>query len=183
MRPRALRQVRACAGAVRDAAPALPHLYRHSLSHLLLLGGSAREREQLALAFHRESALRTGPFIRVDCSSQEAQLRMALEWWLARSRRRDGPNPLWSAERGTLFLDEIDALSAEVQRLLLALICRGGAGASGAERENWAGRLAAGSSEDLADAVEEERFLSGLHDGLDKICVALGAVQQQVGAA
>lgn len=180
MTPRGLRQVRACAGAVRDAAPALPHLYRHSMSHLLLLGGSAREREQLALAFHRESALRTGPFIRVDCSSQEAQLRVALEWWLARSRRRDGPNPLWPAERGTLFLDEIDALSANVQRLLLALICRGD---GGADRENWAGRLAAGSSEDLANAVEEGRFLPALHDGLDKICVALGAAQPHVGAA
>ena len=145
-----------------------------------MLGGSTREREQLALAFHRESALRTGPFIRVDCSSQEAQLRMALEWWLARSRRRDGPNPLWSAERGTLFLDEIGALSAEVQRLLLALICRDDVGT---ERENWAGRLAAGSSEDLADAVEEGRFLPALHDGLDKICVALGAAHPQVGAA
>jgi two-component system C4-dicarboxylate transport response regulator DctD len=180
MNPRGLRQVRACAGVVRDAAPALPHLYRHSFSHLLVLGGSAREREQIALAFHRESALRIGPFIRVDCSSQEAQLRVALEWWLARSRRRDGPNPLWSAERGTLFLDEIDALSPAVQRLLLELICRGG---SGAERENWAGRLAAGSSEDLADAVQQGRFLPALHDGLDKICVAVGATHQQGGAA
>lgn len=182
MNPPDFRQVRACAGAV-DTAPALPHLYRHSFSHLLLLGGSAREREQLALAFHRESALRTGPFIRVDCSKQEAQLRMALEWWLARSRRRDGPNPLWSAERGTLFLDEIDALSPVAQRLLLELICRGGAGSPGAEGDNWAGRLAAGSSEDLANAVQEGRFLSALHDGLDKICIDLGAMHQQGGAA
>jgi len=180
MTPLGLRQVRAGAGAVRDAAPALPHLYRHSFSHLLVLGGSAREREQIALAFHRESALRTGPFIRVDCSSQEAQLRVALEWWLARSRRRDGPNPLWSAERGTLFLDEIEALSPAAQRLLLELISRGGAGT---ERENWAGRLAAGSSEDLADAVEAGHFLPALHDGLDKICVVVGATHQQGGAA
>ena len=176
-------QVRGVAGAVRDAAPALPRLYRHSFSHLLLLGGSAQEREQLALAFHRESALRSGPFLRVDCSRQEAQLRVALEWWLARSRRRDGPNPLWSAERGTLFLDEIDALSPAVQRLLLELICRGTAAATESERESWAGRLAAGASEDLANAVEEGCFLPDLLDSLDKICVVLDETHQQGGAA
>jgi DNA-binding NtrC family response regulator len=159
------------------AAPLLPQLHRHSLSHVLVIGGSQAEREAIAAAFHRESALRTGPFVVVRCSRQASTLCRALEWWLSRSPRRSGSNPLWTAERGTLLLDCVDALSRDAQRLLLEFVAwiRVPGDSAGAP---WAGRLVTGFEHDPDTLVEDGRFLDELYDALDKIRVDLSATRQ-----
>jgi DNA-binding NtrC family response regulator len=149
-----------------------------NLSHLLVVGGSPAERLCVARAVHGESVLRLGPFVAVDCATEEPKLREALSDWLGFAGRTNSAHPLWSAERGTLFLDAIGRLSADTQQQLLAFAARDLLNSSGREARG-AGRLAAGCDEDPWDLVAQGRFLAQLADVLDKIRVDLDPRRQQ----
>lgn len=152
-----------------------------NLSHLLVVGGSPSERLRVARAVHGESALRLGPFVALDCASEEPKLREALRHWLRFAARTNAPHPLWSAERGTLFLDAIGQLSADTQQQLLSFASRDRSDSSGRE-SRCAGRLAVGCDEDPWDLVAHGLFLPQLADVLDKIRVDLDP-RRQGGAA
>jgi len=149
---------------------ALLRLHRHSLAHVLVMGGTAERRAAMARAFHVESPLRAGPFLCVDCGHDEPAVQRAIRCWLSSIDRHSSDNPLRASERGTLFLDRIEELSEETQRLLLALVRAHASGVSDA----WAGRLATGSAVELERAVAGGRFLSSLFDCLDKVRIVLG---------
>ncbi|TMQ68847.1 MAG: hypothetical protein E6K81_16220 [Candidatus Eisenbacteria bacterium] len=141
-------------------------------SEFPLVGGTAARRDQVARAFHRESPLHDGPFVSVDCGSDEERLRAALEGWLEPGEAKE-PNPYQAAERGTLFLDQVERLSLDSQRLLLVLAQRlGGAAITGGDAP-CAGRLITGNPNGLAEAVASGRFLSELLDALDRVRVQL----------
>jgi DNA-binding NtrC family response regulator len=161
-------------GAREPAAAAAPHfplirLHRHSLSHLLLVGGAAGERERLAVAFHRGSPIRRGPFVRLEAPRDEDRLRCALEHALSAVTCERPDNPLRESEGGTLFLDRVTQLSLATQRVLLRVLASLPAAASGP----CFGRLAVGSDEPLEDAAAAGRFHAALFDILDKIRVDL----------
>lgn len=147
-------------------------LHRHSLTNVLIVGGSAALRGEVALAFHRESPLCGGPFVAVDCASEEDRLCSALRAWTSGSSESE-PNPFRAAEQGTLFLDPVDRLSPDTQQLLLALAQRLQGGPIGVAERPCAGRLVAGNPRALADTVSEGRFLPALCDALDKVRVEL----------
>jgi DNA-binding NtrC family response regulator len=149
----------------------LLRLHRHSLTSLLVIGGLSDVRRAVAHAFHDEGPLRNGPFVHVDCRSDEPRLRSALRACLTGTTEGDA-NPLFAAWGGTLFLDAISALGAETQRLLLCALERTGLGGENGA-ETWPLRLGAGDDESLAAAVQAGRFLPALYDGLDKIRVDL----------
>lgn len=151
---------------------------RLSLAHLLVVGGSAEQRLRVARAVHDESALRLGPFVAVDCASEESRLRDALQHWLQLGGSERAAHPLWSAERGTLFLDGIGQLSSDTQMQLLAFAARDHSSFSRRD-ERGAGRLATGCAEDPWDLVAEGSFLSQLADVLDKIRVELAPRRQE----
>src|SRR5207244_11738901 len=65
--------------ATGRACSRLIRLHRHSLFHLLLEGGTARARERLAIAFHRGSPLRRGPFLRLGAGGDGDRFGRALE--------------------------------------------------------------------------------------------------------
>jgi DNA-binding NtrC family response regulator len=160
-------------GAASIATLDLIRRHRHSLCHLLVVGGGVAEREAVAMAFHRDSALRLGPFVAVDCTRDEAHIRTALRHWLSRGGRAEGAHPLWAAERGTLYLEAVGGLSVETQQLLLEF-SNGGSSAAAPEGR-WGGRLAVGSDEDLWTLVAEGRLVAALADSLDKIRVDLSS--------
>ncbi len=164
------------------AAAHLLRLHRHSLINLLVLGGTAEDRERVAMQFHGESPLRTGPFLALDCEKEQGHLATSLQFWLARSSRAARDNPLRAAARGTLFLNSIECLSRSTQRLLLMFADRSASARQDPGDADWAGRLTVGSAEDLAIAVADDRFLAALYDHLDKIRVELGPARQE-GAA
>jgi DNA-binding NtrC family response regulator len=147
-----------------------------------VLGGTVEQREAVARAFHQSSPVRRGPFLSVDCAREEPRLSRALQSWLMPDGAGGDPNPLRESERGTLYLDAVGSLSAPTQRLLLILARR----LQGEPLTMGDGpgpfRLAAGSPEDLEEAVEQRRFSSALYDCLDKIRVGLGRLPRQ-GAA
>ena len=143
--------------------------------NLLVAGGDAEQRRQVAHAFHQESPLRCGPFLSVDCERDEQRVSLGLRAWLSADGPDPGANPLGGAQHGTLFLDSVGSLSAPTQRLLLALVNHLG---GTAHQENpLTLRIAAGDREDLAAAVGAGIFSSALYDGLDKIRIDVAVAQ------
>ncbi len=135
-------------------------------------------RNQVARAFHRESPLRSGTFVAVDCTSDEERLRASLLAWTGAAGESD-PHPFRAAEQGTLFLDPVERLSLDAQRLLLALARRLHGEPVGGAEGPCAGRLVVGNPRGLAEVVSEGRFLSALLDALDKVRVELEPVEPE----
>jgi DNA-binding NtrC family response regulator len=152
-------------------------LHRRSLTNVLVVGGTAERRDQVARAFHQESPLRAGAFVRVDCTREEDSLRAALlEWTAAPGEASErGVNPFRAAERGTLYLDSVGQLSLDTQRLLLAMARRLHGEPLAGDAVPCAGRLVAGNPTGLAEAVAAGRFMAELRDALDKVRVELDA--------
>ena len=153
----------------------LVRIHRHSLTNVLVVGGTAERRDQVARAFHQESPLRAGPFVNVDCTREEDRLRVALQEWTATATPAIAAevHPYQSAEQGTLFLDHVERLSPDTQRFLLALARRLHGEAVGRPDGPCAGRLVTGNPRGLAAAVSEGRFMAALYDALDKVRVEL----------
>ena len=147
-------------------------LHRHSLTNVLIVGGTAAQRAEVARAFHRESPLASGAFVTVDCRNDQERLRLALDGWAVGSDASDR-NPFEAAEHGTLYLDPIEQLSPDTQRLLLGLARRLHGESVGRRDGPCAGRLVAGNPRGLAEVVSEGRFLPALQDALDKVRVEL----------
>jgi len=150
----------------------LIRLHRHSLTNVLVIGGTAALRDQVARAFHRESPLRNGAFVPLDCPGDEDRLRASLLVWTAAEHASD-PNPLQAAEEGTLYLDSIEKLSLDSQRLLLALARRLHGEPVGGVEGPCAARLVVGNPRGLGEMVAEGAFLPALLDAVDKVRVEL----------
>jgi DNA-binding NtrC family response regulator len=156
-----------------SAAPPAPliRLHRHSLTNVMVIGGTAARRNEVARSFHRESPLRGAAFVAVDAASEGEKLHQALDAWAGASAATE--HPLVGAEHGTLFIDHVDRLSTDDQALLLTL-GRRLLGEPGAKSEvACPGRVVVGNPRPLARAVEEGRFLETLYDALDKVRVEL----------
>jgi DNA-binding NtrC family response regulator len=156
--------------ATSPAARLLP-FHRRGLTHVLILGGATETRRAAALTVHAESALRSGSFVGVDCSSEEPRLCRALNAWMTDTNDSSDPS-LMAAGRGTLYLDRIEALSPRTQRQLLAFVTHRASATTPIERR-WGGRLICGSGADLESAAVDGGFLMPLFDCLDKARVAL----------
>jgi len=153
---------------------------RPILTNVMIIGGTVFRREQVARTFHRESPLRGGSFVGVDCGVDRDRLRIALRVWTA-GGNASPTNPLQEAEEGTLYVERVEDVLPDTQPYLLALALRllgepvGGGG--------WpcAGRLVVGNPRPLSVAVSEGRFDPALHDALDKVRVHLGPGVATVG--
>jgi len=167
-------------GASARPPAQLLRLHRHSLSNLVVQGGTEAERLAIARAFHRASPLRRGAFLAIDCARDQPRLHRALQSWLAPEGAPPGPQE--DRECGTLFLDSVACLSPETQRLLLVLACRMQSGPQESRTGPGPFRLSVGSAESLGEAVEERRFSGALYDLLDKIRIDLGQMPRR-GAA
>ena len=169
------------AAVVSGDSPA-PHagllrLHRRSLINVLVMGATRVEREDVARAFHQDSPLRSGPFVRVDCSVDEERLCRALHTWMS-GAFDSSDSSLMVAERGTLYLENIDSLSSHAQRLLLTFVSHHAGARQFSDGASWGGRLVAGSGAHLGDQVMEARFLEPLYDCLDKARIELDSSWQ-----
>jgi DNA-binding NtrC family response regulator len=149
-----------------------------ALAVALVIGKDASERESVARAMHREQRGPDGPFLRIDCGSDEGLLRQALQSWLAGSEN-SSPQFLSRLEGGSLFLDGVEALGVETQSLLLDFMHRVSGvvgeieGASDGPSQLWRGQLIAGSQIELRQAVRDRGYLSGLAERLEKVRIVL----------
>src|SRR5438045_2971232 len=151
----------------------LIELHQHSLIHVLILGGTAAERDQVARDFHQHSPVGGGAFVRFDCLRDEEALRDSLLTWASLGLSRPAPGPLAGVEQGTLFLDAIGSLSLATQRLVLELACPSAQIREASSAPTWGGRLMVGSPRDLAPAVADGAFDSALYDCVDKVRIEL----------
>jgi len=155
-------------GAFTASPPALRFSpLRHTLTSVLILGGSPDDRTQLARSLHRESPNHAGAFVQVE-GSDEAPLAIALQDFLSAAGASEH-NPIRQAAGGTLFIDAISGLTHHTQRLLLELLSRTEGTAAGLCR--W--RLVTGDHTDPLAEVEEGRFLPALYDCLDKLRIEI----------
>ena len=168
-----------CGGREMEPPAELLRMHRHSLTSLLVIGGQAVDRRAVAYSFHRESPMKQGPFIALDCRFDESRLRPALQAVLTDTAPDPGPDPVRAAWCGTLFLDNVEALPDDTQRLLLCF-AQHTLGGSVAESGGWPVRIAAGAREGTATAFPSV-FLPELYDEIDKIRVDLADIE--VGAA
>jgi len=158
-------------------------LHRRSLTHLLLMGGTAADRACLALAFHRASPLRRGPFLQVKGDRDGARLQRSFQSALLTT---DGVAPddlLRAAEGGTLFVDRVEKLSLATQGLFLRFLDRLSPAECGEVPAVWLGRITVGSVAPLESAVATGRFLPALFDCLDKVRVELSPPRRNGGDA
>jgi DNA-binding NtrC family response regulator len=158
------------------AALFLPRLVgpkRHSLTNVLIIGGTVLQRDRVARTFHNESPLRAGPFVSVDCGADQERLRQALRAWTS-SGSSSPTNPFRDAEEGTLYLERVEDLPPDTQPLLLALALRLQGESIGETGWPCAGRLIVGNPHPLTEAVSEARFDPSLYDALAKVQVDLG---------
>lgn len=155
-----------------DPPPQLVRLHRHTLTNVVVIGGTTERRIQVARAFHRESPLRGSEFAVIDARVDDERLMSALLAWTGDVRATEA-NPLGSARHGTLFIDHVERLSPETQRLLLGLAERILGEPSAPVDAQGPGRIVAGNPGSLAAAVAEGRFSDSLYDALDKVRVEL----------
>ena len=131
---------------------------------VLLLHGTAAERDQIARVFHRDSPVRNGRFVRLDLPADEDRLGSALRERTGQGVRVSETSPLHVAERGTLFLDGVGSLAPPTQALLLELM-------EGRLRFN--GRVIGGDGGALLEALATGAFLPALFRALDQVRVEL----------
>ena len=145
----------------------------------LVIGKSESERESVARAVHREQRGPDGPFLRIDCSTDEGPLQRALQGWLGGISGVSSPQLLNRLEGGSLFLDGIEALGVETQALLLDFLIRptrvtdDEEGASAGPSQPWKGQLIAGSASSLRRAVRDRGWSSGLAERLEQVRIVL----------
>jgi DNA-binding NtrC family response regulator len=151
---------------------------------VLLLGETGVGKSQAALALHRESARRAGPFVIVDCGAIPANLLESELFGHERGAftgadsRRIGA--FEEAHGGTLFLDEIGELPRDLQPKLLGVLESRSirrVGASGTRAVDV--RLVAATNRDLRQEINDGRFRADLFFRLAVIQVSLPSLRER----
>jgi two-component system NtrC family response regulator len=153
---------------------------------VLLLGESGTGKEMVALAIHRRSARKEGPFVAINCSAiPETLLESELfghEKGAFTGAHVQRKGRFEMASGGTLFLDEIGELPTALQVKLLRFLQEprrdrvGGRGTIEVDA-----RVIAATNVDLKQAMEAERFREDLYYRLAVVVVRLPALRERVG--
>lgn len=145
--------------------------HQRDLTTVLVVGGTPRERLQVAFAFHRGSRSRHGAFVCVTGAHEAPRLADALRAWMLSSVPRAGAGPIAAAAGGTLFVDGLASLGSGVQRVLRTFVerCVNAPGEDGA----WPGRLVVGMPAGIESAIARGLVPPELYDLIDKVRVDL----------
>ncbi|MBI5042000.1 MAG: sigma-54-dependent Fis family transcriptional regulator, partial [Gammaproteobacteria bacterium] len=135
---------------------------------IMLSGESGTGKELAALAIHRESERRYGPFLVVNCGALPAELIQSALFghekgaFTGAHRRHIGR--IEAAHGGTIFLDEIGDLPIDLQVNLLRFLQESTIErVGGTETVPVNVRVIAASHIDLRDAVQKGRFREDLY--------------------
>ena len=153
---------------------------------VLLLGESGTGKEMAALAVHRRSARKNGPFVAINCSAiPETLLESELfghekgSFTGAHVQRK---GRIEAASGGTLFLDEIGELPGAIQVKLLRFLQEqriervGGRGEIEIDT-----RVIAATNVDLNRAMSEGRFREDLFYRLAVVVIRLPSLRERAG--
>ncbi len=176
--------------AMVGESPAMKALFKHikqiadSEATVLIGGENGSGKELTALAIHRCSPRRNGPFVPVSCGSIPSQLIQSELFGYERgaftgaSAQKAGF--IESADRGTIFLDEIADLPLDLQTNLLRFlqektINRVGSAAS----VPVSTRVIAASNVNLQDAVDAGKFRQDLFYRLNVLPIVVPPLRER----
>lgn len=145
-------------------------------ARILIRGESGSGKELVAASIHARSAVREGPFIKINCAAIPAHL---IEGELFGHRRgaftdahQDRPGVFEQAHGGTLFLDEIGDMEIPLQSRLLRVLEAGTVRRVGDTRDRpVVVRVIAATHQDLEARVEQSQFREDLYFRLATIPV------------
>jgi two-component system, NtrC family, response regulator len=145
---------------------------------VLLLGESGTGKEMAALAIHRRSLRKDGPFIAINCNAiPENLLESELfghEKGAFTGAHVQRKGMIESASEGTLFLDEIGELPSDLQVKLLRFLQEQRFQRVGGRQEIQIDtRLIAATNVDLKQAVAEGKFREDLYFRLAVVVIKL----------
>jgi two-component system NtrC family response regulator len=151
---------------------------------VLILGESGTGKEMAALAIHRRSARKEGPFVAINCGAiPETLLESELfghekgSFTGAHAQRK---GRIESAAGGTLFLDEIGELPAALQVKLLRFLQEQRIQRIGGRQEIQVDiRVIAATNVELKRAIIEARFREDLYYRLAVVVVDLPPLRER----
>ena len=151
---------------------------------VLLLGESGTGKEMAALAIHRRSLRKDGPFIAINCNAiPENLLESELfghEKGAFTGAHVQRKGMIESASEGTLFLDEIGELPAGLQVKLLRFLQEQRFQRVGGRQEIQIDtRLIAATNIDLKQAVAEGKFREDLYFRLAVVVIKLPPLRER----
>ncbi len=151
---------------------------------VLLLGESGTGKEMAALAIHRRSARKEGPFIPINCNGiPETLLESELFGhekgaFTGAHMQRNGL--IEAAAGGTLFLDEIGELPPTIQVKLLRFLQEHRFQRVGGRQEiQIDARVIAATNADLQHAITEGRFREDLYFRLAVVVINLPPLRER----
>ena len=152
---------------------------------VLLLGESGTGKEMVAMAIHRHSSHKGGPFIAINCNAiPENLLESELfghEKGAFTGAHAQRKGMIESAGEGTLFLDEIGELPAAVQVKLLRFLQEQRFQRVGGRQEIQINtRIIAATNADLKQAVAEAKFREDLYFRLAVVVINLPPLRERV---
>ena len=137
-------------------------------ARVLFLGESGTGKELLAAHVHENSAVKDGPFIKVNCAAIPAEILESEIFghekgaFTGAATQRKGKFEL--AHQGTLFLDEVGDLAQPAQAKLLRVLQEGEFHRLGSETPiRVTVRVVAATNKDLTVEVKEGRFREDLY--------------------
>lgn len=161
--------------AVRVARSDLP---------VLITGPNGSGKEMIADIVQRNSAMKNGPYIKVNAGALPAEL-MEAELFGAEAGAYTGANKaregrFEAADGGTLFLDEIGNLPLEGQVKLLRVLQTGEFERLGSARTRKVNvRLISATNSNLSDLIREGRFREDLYYRLNVIELRVPALKDR----
>lgn len=151
---------------------------------VLILGESGTGKEMVALAIHRRSPRKDGPFIAINCSAiPETLLESELfghekgSFTGAHAQRK---GRIESAAGGTLFLDEIGEIPLPLQVKLLRFLQEQRIERVGGRQEIEVDtRVIAATNADLRKGMTESRFREDLYYRLAVVVISLPSLRER----
>jgi two-component system, NtrC family, response regulator len=153
---------------------------------VLILGESGTGKEMAALAIHRRSRRKEGPFVPINCGAiPENLLESELfghEKGSFTGAHAQRPGRIEAATDGTLFLDEIGELPLQLQVKLLRFLQEGQIERVGGRKPiRVNARVVAATNSDLATAMRENKFREDLYYRLAVVVLKLPPLRERGG--
>jgi two-component system response regulator GlrR len=172
------RQDIVCRSAVMEELLSRAKLVAETDSTVLIRGESGTGKELLAIAIHRASQFRKGPFIPVNCSAiPETLLESELFGHVKGSftgALKSYAGLFQSAHNGTLFLDEIGDMPLHIQVKLLRVLQDRQIRPVGSSRPVPVNvRIISATHRDLEEAIAENAFREDLFYRLNVVSLEL----------
>ena len=173
-----------CRSAVMEELLSRARLVAETDSTVLIRGESGTGKELLAIAIHRASAYRDGPFIPVNCTAiPESLLESELFGHVKGSFTgavRSYAGLFQSAHNGTLFLDEIGDMPLHIQVKLLRVLQDRQIRPVGSSKPVPVNvRIISATHRNLEEAIREHTFREDLFYRLNVVSLELPPLHQR----